>query len=60
MAPRLASQQGKGLPSKSTTYWDAYTRVWFVRVRRAELLRICCARWLEGESTEASYWHDVR
>jgi hypothetical protein len=24
MAPRLASQQGKDLPSKSTTPWDAY------------------------------------
>ena len=24
MAPRLASQQGKGLSSKSTTSWDAY------------------------------------
>jgi hypothetical protein len=26
MAPRLATQQGKGLPSKSTTTWDAYTQ----------------------------------
>jgi hypothetical protein len=25
MAPRLATQQGKGLSSKSTTSWDAYT-----------------------------------
>jgi hypothetical protein len=24
MAPRLATQQAKGLPSKSTTYRDAY------------------------------------
>jgi hypothetical protein len=26
MAPCLASQQGKGLSSKSTTSWDAYFR----------------------------------
>jgi hypothetical protein len=25
MAPRLATQQGKGLSSKSTTSWDAYS-----------------------------------
>jgi hypothetical protein len=32
---------------------------WFVRVRRAELLRICCAGWLERRaSTEASCWND--
>jgi hypothetical protein len=24
MAPRLATQQGKDQPSKSTTTWDAY------------------------------------
>jgi hypothetical protein len=24
MAPRLATQQGKGMSSKSTTSWDAY------------------------------------
>jgi hypothetical protein len=24
MAPRLATQQAKGLPSKHTTTWDAY------------------------------------
>ena len=32
---------------------------WYARVCRAELLRACCARWLERRaSTEASCWND--
>jgi conjugative relaxase-like TrwC/TraI family protein len=31
MAPRLASQQGKDQPSKSTTTWDAYREEYYTR-----------------------------
>ena len=40
MAPRLASQQGKDLPSKSTTSWDAYA----YRARVATTDRTAIAR----------------
>jgi hypothetical protein len=33
---------------------------WFVRVRGAELLRICCANWLERRLHRGSHRHDVR
>jgi hypothetical protein len=52
MAPRLATQQGKDLPSNSTTTWDAY------QCRRAVRVALDLSGWVWRAAGWAQ-WVDV-